>query len=200
NAGAPIGNAQTFRLFSRNNTNASLGTKTQVTAATGTQLKIDYTGASFGADNFLGVMLVNKTTHEKWTARVGNSGAATGQQIITLPESAMNADYLLYVWNENEAGKNACTPVMFNMNGIRPLDQPKVMSVTQTPAEWSNAATPKTVTAQVTFGAGALNKKVEIAQNADGTGARYQMPVQPNGSYVTTEVKTGGVWYVFATD
>ncbi|MEG0784277.1 MAG: DUF6273 domain-containing protein [Christensenella sp.] len=200
NAGAPISNAQTFRLFSRNNTNASLGTKTQVTAATGTQLKLDYKGASFGADNFLGVMLVNKTTHEKWTARVGNIGAATGQQIITIPESAMNADYLLYVWNENEAGKNACTPVMFNMNGIRPLDQPKVMSVTQTPAEWSNAATPKTVTAQVTFGAGALNKKVEIAQNADGTGARYQMPVQPNGSYMTTEVKTGGVWYVFATD
>ena len=62
------------------------------------------------------------------------------------------------------------------------------------------ADTEKTITAEVKFADTAIQKKVEISQNADGSGEKYALSENPDGTYSTAEVKTGGIWYVTATD
>ncbi|BDF59121.1 hypothetical protein CE91St36_19380 [Christensenellaceae bacterium] len=206
NAGTAVGNAQTYRVFTLDGTNAALPENRITASATSDgSLIIRYEGASHGADNYLSAMLVNKETHEKWTARLGNIPEANGEQAVSLPHVdgkgvVGDSNYLLYVWNENEAGRNACSPLQFEMSDLKLPDNPKIVKITQQPEDWTGASEEKTITAEATFAENCTQKKLEIAQNADGSGEKYTLTANADGTYSTTQVKTGGIWYVIATD
>ena len=79
NAGAQIGNAQTYRVFRLSDTNAVLQPNQTTAAATSDgSIAIRYEGASYGENNYMSVMLVNKTTHEKWSGADRNISSADG--------------------------------------------------------------------------------------------------------------------------
>lgn len=207
NAGAQIGNAQTYRVFRLDGTDAVLQPdKTTAAAATSDgSMVIRYEGASYGENNYMSVMLVNKTTHEKWSGRIGKISSADGEQNLVLPKVNGKSvigdpDYLLFVWNENETGQNACSPLRFEMGNLVLPSNPEIMRITQQPEGWTGADAEKTITAEVKFADTAIQKKVEISQNADGSGEKYALSENADGTYSTAEVKTGGIWYVTATD
>ncbi|WP_066647055.1 DUF6273 domain-containing protein [Christensenella timonensis] len=157
--------SQSFRVFRRG------GQEMTLTAGTGyggvDTVTFDYTGATYGRDNYISAMLVNTATKDKWTGRIAKVTAADGSVTVKLPVNVGAEGYRLYIWNESEADKNTSEPMMYALDQMGP----EIVSVTNlyrgaVNEEWTNGE--KTVEAVVRPRSTAVDDaKVYIADSID---------------------------------
>lgn len=131
----------TFRVFERNGVNTELTVNSL--SQDGNSFKVTYSGASAGANNHMGVMLVDQSTQKKYIGRVANIADASDEVSFNLPDSAEKSIYRLFIWNEYEDGDTKYAYPRYTKENID-TEPPVVGGLTHTPAtaegSYSNAA------------------------------------------------------------
>lgn len=108
---AYAGNAQSYRVFARGGESINIQSLEQADGSNAKVYTVHYTGASYSGNNYLGAMLVNTDTHEKWAGRVAKITSASGSATITLPTALQGSNLELYLWNESETNHRTSAAV-----------------------------------------------------------------------------------------
>ena len=178
------GDSQTFRVFAKGGETlnvTNVGKKDN-------RLQITYDNASYGSGNYLGVMLVNIDTHEKWVARAANINSASGSVWINIPAGSMvSANWELYTWNESENNRRTSVPNV-NTPGTLTGIAPEITNVNVNPGGWT---TNKNVTFRVQDNSSTgINRVFWSDRSGQATG--NQLTDQGNNTYKTPQMYPSG--------
>ncbi len=184
---------QTLRPFTRGG--QSLGGVT-ASKISDKAIRLEYNGASAGADSYLGAMLVNTATGQKYVGRVAQIDTASGSVELTLPEGAVdNSAYKLFVWVENESSQNtSATPDAMSLTNLPDGIPPDITDAAQSNADWAGE---KTISATVKDN----ENKVNRVFYATESGATSGTPMSAAGDvYTSPPIDKAGTYYIIAYD
>ncbi|MEG1754030.1 MAG: hypothetical protein RR234_08970, partial [Christensenella sp.] len=166
-------------------------------AGDASKVNVSYSGMTGGGDNYLGVMLVNKATNQKYVGRVAQAAGASGSVDVTLPAGvSMDANYRMFAWLESETNKATSAPVAQNMDLYTP---PVVSNVQQNPnaATWANS---KTISATVTDNKEGVRRVWYNTSATDPSKTSGEMPLTSGSTYTSDAFIVPSTFYVWAAD
>lgn len=162
-------NSQTFRVFQKDN--AVTFSIESAHKLSSNSVQISYRNASASSANYLGALLVNKDTHEKYVARTARISSSNGSVTLTLPSESMGADswaWELYLWNENESSRKTS-----QVSSVSPADfesVPLINNIKIAPGGWT---TNKNVTFSVSdTGSSGINRVFWSDKAGQASGVR----------------------------
>ncbi|MEG1754497.1 MAG: hypothetical protein RR234_11345, partial [Christensenella sp.] len=193
---------QTLRPFSRTGSNLPTAKIDAQKGTSSNKVKISYTGATTNTNNYLGVLLVNKSTGQKHVGRVAQVTSASGSTEITLPSGVTTgmSGYKIFAWIESETHKTAGG--LYSNDGLTfDTTPPTITSPTQNPVEWAKQ---KTISATVADADSGVTSAWYSTSGTDSGAGKVAMSLTSgtaaSGTWTSPTITVPQTYYIWAAD